>query len=204
MDSFCYMVERTLHRPREMIQFCTQALESKQSRDEPPPIEYRSIAHAEHWYSQERTKDIAAEYRFQYPGLLSVFEAFRSGRACFQRDELEDVCLELALGERHVSDSATWIVDQEPEALIHILWQVGFLRARFRNGSADMHRADRYFGYHQASTLSLHNADGFELHPMFQRYLDLSDSDVMPPRAGMTARAREDAGQLPGEQRGTP
>jgi energy-coupling factor transporter ATP-binding protein EcfA2 len=180
-DSFQYVVDRTLLRPREIIQFCTKALEGRQFRDELLPVEYAEVAQAERFYSEERTKDIAAEYRFQYPGLLSVFEAFRGGEAYYERTELEEICLELALGERHVSESATWIVDQEPEALIHILWRVGFIRARLQHCGPDADLGNRYLGYHQVSTLSVHNACGFEIHPMFQFYLDIGQARRLVP-----------------------
>src|ERR1043165_3076912 len=85
---FEYMVDRTLFRPREIVQFCTDSLMA--ARDSGAfPIDDASIGNAEMAYSEARTKDIAAEYRFQYPGLLSLFEVFRGRARVFARDELE-------------------------------------------------------------------------------------------------------------------
>lgn len=120
------------------------------------------------------TKNIAAEYRYQFPDLRSVFEAFRGGARTYDRDELEHVCLELALGEHRVSESAGWVADQEPEALIHILWRVGFLLAKVPGAAPRTGRGTAYAGYHHVSTLSLRNATGFEVHPMFRSYLDVA------------------------------
>lgn len=170
--SFNYIVNRTLHRPREIIQFCTQALELARVKNDSELIGLRAILEAEELYSEERTKDIAAEYRYQYPGLLSVLEAFRGGNNLYSRDELEDFCLELAVGERRVANSAHWVLDQEPEALIHILWRVGFLLAKVP-GAATRTGRSSYAGYHHVATLSLHNATDFQVHPMFHSYLDL-------------------------------
>jgi hypothetical protein len=75
-NSFNYMVDRTLYRPREIIQFCAEAVELARDRTPVLPLQYSFIGQAELRYSAERAKDIAAEYRFQYPGLLSIFEAF--------------------------------------------------------------------------------------------------------------------------------
>jgi hypothetical protein len=175
LDSFAYMVDRTLFRPREIIQFCTEALERNQTHDESLPIARSSIAQAERTYSEERTKDIAAEHRHQYPGLLSVIEAFRGAHVRMSRGELEEVCLELALGERRVVPEATWIVDQEPELLMHVLWRVGFLQARTRQRADRDGRRHRYLGHHQVSTLSLADVRHFAVHPMFRLYLDLAD-----------------------------
>ena len=69
--SFNYMIDRTLYRPREIIQFASDAISVAVNRGQSAPIGYSSISEAELSYSEQRLKDIAAEYRFQYPGLLS-------------------------------------------------------------------------------------------------------------------------------------
>ena len=71
------MIDRTLYRPREIIQFCTLALESARDSQTTVPLRHPAVREAEYPYSRERARDIAAEYRFQYPGLLSILEAFR-------------------------------------------------------------------------------------------------------------------------------
>ena len=76
-ESFRYIVDRTLHRPREMILFCAQCLHTAAERRTPLPLDMDTIAPAEFEYSRGRTHDVAAEQRFQYPDVLSVFEAFR-------------------------------------------------------------------------------------------------------------------------------
>jgi hypothetical protein len=67
-SSYGYMIDRTLYRPREIIQFCTQAIESSTEAHPAIPLRYAAVGEAEHIYSAERTRDIAAEHRFQYPG----------------------------------------------------------------------------------------------------------------------------------------
>ena len=39
-----------------------------------------------------------------------------------------------------------------------------------------------YLGYYQVSTLSVRNALGFEIHPMFQFYLYIGESRGATPR----------------------
>lgn len=172
--SFNYIMDRTLLRPREVLQFCTQALESAQDLGGGQLIGARAITVAEEQFSEERTKDVAAEYRYHYPGLLSVFEAFRGGPSEYSRADFEDVCLELALGERRVSSAASWIHDQEPEALIHMLWRIGFLLATVPGSPRRSRRGTTFVGYHHVATLSIHNATDLQIHPMFHSYLDLA------------------------------
>jgi len=62
-------------------------------------VDYEVLSHAELMYSEARAKDIASEYRFQYPGILSVFEVFRGRTYAFDREDLEMLCLEIVEGE---------------------------------------------------------------------------------------------------------
>jgi hypothetical protein len=167
-DSFTYMIDRTLYRPREIIEFCTGTLETARDRIEKLPLPYESIRRAEDRYSADRAKDIAAEYRFQYPGLLAVFEVFRGRGRTFGREELELLCLELATGDIPTRGTSSWVAAREPDTLIEVLWQVGFVTARPIGGDGT------YFGVHQVQRLNLTAVQHFQVHPMFHAYLGLA------------------------------
>lgn len=171
-SSFRYMIDRTLYRPREIIQLCTEALEAHRARFTSLPLQYAAIARAEHGYSAERAKDIAAEYRFQYPGLLSVFDVFR-GRGCvIRREDLEFLCLELATGDIRTRDTFPWLPHCDPDFLIEILWQLGFLTAQPIGDKSE------FFGVHQVPHLNLAPVQQFEIHPMFRAYLGLEGASA--------------------------
>jgi hypothetical protein len=175
--SFNYVVDRTLYRPREIIQFCAQVVELAQERSDVVPLDYGVISEAETAYSEERAKDIAAEYRFQYPALMSVFEAFRGKVYTMEREDLETLCIALAVGEVAVDDEATtWVVDADPEKLIDILWTVGFLRARAVGGIKGRRRSgSEYLGAYQVANLNLQTLTRFQVHPMFRAYLGMKE-----------------------------
>lgn len=178
--SFNYIVDRTLYRPREMIQFCTDSLHEAR-RVSSLPIDYHVISHSEVSYSSERAKDIAAEYRFQFPGLLSLFEAFRGAAYSWTRPALEDFLLKIVVGEVKLDKSVTWISDQEPDLLIDILWHVGFLRAYAVGGTKALRRSgSQYIGPHQVDTLSLHNTQRFSVHQMFRAGLGMKETRDSP------------------------
>lgn len=181
--SFNYMIDRTLYRPREIIQFCTEALdESKKQKIF--PIDYDVISAAELEYSNERGKDIAAEYRFQYPGLASVFEVFRGRTYTLERPELELVCFGVCTGEHKVSKDAAWVLEQDPEYLIDLLWRIGFLRAYAVGGLKALRRSgSSYLGPHQISTLNLRTITRFQVHPMFRSNLGLKEPKGDPTDA---------------------
>jgi hypothetical protein len=173
-ESFSYMVERTLYRPRELIQFCTRAIEVVCDRRASLPVNKAIVSEAELRHSEERTKDIAAEYRFQFPGLLGVFEVFRGRERSFDRDKLSMLCLEVATGTIPTSKAASWIQDCDPDSLIEILWQVGFLRAAAASGMPSSgHDSGSYLGSYQVANLNLLNIQEFQVHPMFWAYLGL-------------------------------
>ncbi len=66
--SFNYLIDRTLYRPRELIQFCSDAVAEARGENL-VPIDYGVVSRVELDYSSARQKDISSEYRFQYPGL---------------------------------------------------------------------------------------------------------------------------------------
>jgi hypothetical protein len=175
--SFNYIVDRTLYRPRELIQFCTDALEQTLEK-EGAPIDYHVLSHAEVMYSEARVKDIASEFRFQYPGILSIFEVFRGRTYAFDREDLELLCLEIVEGDVKTDDEAqSWVKRQDHELLIDILWKIGFLRAQAVGGVKAMRRSgSSYLGPHQVANLNLAALSRFQVHPMFRAYLGMKES----------------------------
>ncbi|HXT89157.1 MAG TPA: hypothetical protein VN714_07855 [Trebonia sp.] len=163
------MIDRTLYRPREIIQFCVQALEHAHDSRTPVPLSPAAVREAEQPYSRERARDIAAEYRFQYPGLLSVIEAFRGRSNVITRDDLELTCLELITRETATRGTQGWLDDCTPETLIEILWSTGFLRAEIPRTTT--HPSMLFVGPHQGAAHSVTAARRFQIHPMFWAYL---------------------------------
>lgn len=172
--SFNYIIDRTLYRPRELIQFCLNVREW--ALVDSLPANYKIISEAEFNYSKERIKDIAAEYRFQYPGLGSVFETFRGMAYTLDREDLEAHCFQLATGELQLDASGRWVENQAPEFIIDVLWRVGFLRAQAVGGIKARRRSgSAYLGPHQVESLNLSNVPRFHVHPMFRAALGLKE-----------------------------
>jgi hypothetical protein len=175
--SFDYMIERTLYRPREIILFSTQVIECAQDGQAGPPWPYNTITGAESLYSADRVRDIAAEYRFQWPGLLSVIETFRSQPRVIDRDNLELLALGLITRDIPSAGTSAWLDECSPDGLIEILWQVGLLLAEADPGSGAVLRDPGrpagvpFLGPHQARRLNLAAARRFQVHPMFRAYL---------------------------------
>lgn len=184
-NSFNYIIDRTLYRPRELIQFCNDVAQAGVNKGEAAlPADYRLISEAEHQYSAGRTKDIAAEYKFQFPGLSSVFETFRGLPYNFDREGLELHCLRIATGEIRVDAAAKWAIDQDPEVMIDTLWHVGFLKALAVGGIKARRRSgSSYIGSHQVEVLNLQNISRFHVHPMFRAHLAMKEPKKMKDAA---------------------
>ena len=171
-SSFRYMVNRTLYRPREIIQFCTEAAERGRDLSLRLPLRHAAVRDAEGLYSTERARDIAAEYRYQYPGLLNVFDAFRGRERHLDRADLEFRCLELITREVPSAGTDGWLDGCTPESLIDILWQTGFLRAEATlAGGGRRTASDAFHGPHQVRHLNVAAVRRFQIHPMFWSYL---------------------------------
>lgn len=170
--SFKYIADRTLFRPREIIQFCNQCIE----RAGEILIDYEVIAKAEDSYSLARLNDISAEYRFEYPNLQEVFETFRGMVYSLSRTDLETHCLEILTGERRCPKAKVWLEGIDEQQLIGVLWDVGFIRALAIGGlRAESRSGSRYLGVHQLSNLNLLNIHQFTIHPMFHASLGLKE-----------------------------
>lgn len=181
--SFNYVVDRTLYRPREIIQFCNDIAETthRQIIPKTEPFNYKQVAEAEYAYSEARLKDICSEYRFQYPGLQSVMETFRGGVYTFTREELEEHLIRVVVKDLPVDKDASWCEDAEAETILDILWKVGFLRAQAVGGIRARRRSgSSYLGSHQIGSLNLRNLLRFHVHPMFRSYLGMKESKREP------------------------
>lgn len=185
--SFNYVVDRSLYRPREIIQFCNDIAETSHRQIVPnaEPFNYKQVAEAEYAYSEARLKDICSEYRFQYPGLQSVMETFRGGVYTFTREKLEDHLLRVVVKDLPVDkDASSWSEDVDPETILDILWKVGFLRAQAVGGIRARRRSgSSYLGSHQIGSLNLRNLQRFHVHPMFRSYLGMKESKREPNKA---------------------
>lgn len=184
--SFNYLIDRTLYRPRELIQLCTDIKDKAVEMGASAPINYRVITVAEYQYSEARLKDISAEYRFQYPGLSSVFETLRGLKYTLDREELELHCLRIATGDIKVDVEASWALNMEADDLVETLWRVGFLRGRAVGGEKGRRRSgSSYLGSHQIAAMALKPLKTFHVHPMFRQFLGMKESKGSPEGAGL-------------------
>ena len=176
--TFDYIISRTLNRPRELIQFC---IDSKERAVEirTDKININAIITSEVKYSDKRTKDIAMEYKFQYPNILSVFEMFRGKHSIIHRNDLEQLIITNFEKGKGLKDCNSWLENQSEEFLITVLWQIGFLKISttcYINGELKK----GFYGVNETNQSNIGNIEDFMIHPMFRMYLGVIDIKVNP------------------------
>ncbi|MGF1569144.1 MAG: P-loop ATPase, Sll1717 family [Nodosilinea sp.] len=178
LSSVDYIIDRTQLRPRELLQFCKLCLEYY---NDGKRIEGEAIFAAEEAFSEQKTKDLASEYRFKYPYLLDLFEVFR-GRSCyFKKEDLEFLLLSITCGELDTDQAAEWVLAMDYLELKKLLWHIGFLKAKVpqqMRQSSGSHKI--YVGHYELPSINLENIECFCIHPALRGFLSLKDSKECP------------------------
>ncbi len=100
-EAIDYIIERTLFRPRDAIQFCNECFQSAADR---PGISWRAIHAAEAHYSTKRLKSLREEWSEYYPALETTVEILRNISAPFTRSNLSGIRLEETTTDLHELD----------------------------------------------------------------------------------------------------
>lgn len=178
-----YILERTLLRPRDAIQFLNECLRESSGNS---TISWKSIVIAERRYSIERLRALRDEWKDPYLDIDKVFEIFRRKPSRMSQAQimsaLDDAALlqadEHFLGNRwltplcddiYAAECLPWYVMYGP--LVRLLYSTGFL------GLAKSAHSDAIFSY-QDEERAQHSAnlrDGtfFVIHRAFHQALDI-------------------------------
>ncbi len=100
-EAIDYIVERTLYRPRDAIQFCNECFQSAADR---PRISWRAIYAAEANYSTKRLKSLREEWSEYYPALEATVEILRNLVVPFTRSNLSGTRFEETTTELYELD----------------------------------------------------------------------------------------------------
>ena len=168
-ESFEYIESRTLKRPREIILFCTRALQIAQDAGHKKILQ-DDILSAEILYSTEKLRDLISEYNVQYPYLDSLLGIFQGFKARFTRDEYLSR-YEEAKGK--IEQLQPTLSFESANAIIQTLYYIGFLGAELD---------DAYIFFYNMPNFTLPQQDKYTIHPAFhsalgiqQRIIKLND-----------------------------
>jgi Mg-chelatase subunit ChlD len=171
--SFNYLLNRTLKRPRELIQFCNNALTEAQDNQN-DHITAQDILRAERLYSNWKLKDLASEFTVQYPYLEELLSLFQGFKTEFGFDEFDK-----RYQETKVKLANPDLQTVSTERMLQILFIVGFLGTRVNKKNI--------FVYDNPLIL-LPQQEQIIIHPAYHFALGLQWSSSVPTSDGAYIR----------------
>lgn len=159
-----WMYERTLGRPRELIQLSRYYTEETDSVF--PDVE--SLKLAEHGYSQWKLDDLCTEYSHQYPCLVDIFSYWKTNffryKYHLKRSEIDDMLLSILVA---VEIKTPWfeslVSDTNVPKFLQILYEIGFIGDFVLGGEGGSKTVYSYQGRHEP------RFDEIQIHPCFRK-----------------------------------
>lgn len=172
--SFTYFLDRSMMRPREIIQFCQLCVEQHPSNS--ALIGYETAAKAEVLHSKNRLDDLSREYQSQYPQIRRIFESFNGKTIVWERGVLENHLIQLVLD--HGDYFKDWVRAVDQKDLIEVLYSVGFIQA-YVAGSvrAGRKHGSGYYAVYDLVSFDMDNIERFRIHPAFRFTLNLKERE---------------------------
>jgi hypothetical protein len=159
-----WLIERTLSRPRELIQFARYYSEGV-SGDVPDP---ESLKRSESDYSSWKLDDLCAEYSNQYPGLINIFSYWKTkffrNKYHLKQPDIGEMLLKIAT---EVELNESWyneIIDgPDLSLLLNVLYEIGFIGDFVEGGEGGSKVFYSYSERHEP------RFDQLQIHPCFRR-----------------------------------
>jgi hypothetical protein len=160
-DSFHYMIDRTMMRPRDVLTFVQRAIEVALNRGQ-AKVRVEDILHAEQSYSEDMLLATAYEIDDTNPILSDVVYAFQGSNARVSREEVERTLLEAGL-----------VPDALPSALEILLW-FGFLGSADPNTDTERYSYSVRFNLRQITHPIETGTASYVVHPAFRAALGIT------------------------------
>jgi len=159
-----WLYERTLGRPRELIQlsrYYTESVASDIPNDE-------LLKASEQSYSEWKLDDLCTEYSNQYPGLVEIFSYWKTNffrmKYHLKRSEIDDMLLKV-LTDAEIN--LPWFNEisehTDVNRLLQILYEIGFLGDFVLGGEGGSKTIYAYQGRHEP------RFEEVQVHPCFRR-----------------------------------
>lgn len=159
-----WMIERTLSRPRELIQlsrYYTEAIDSDWPDDS-------ALKSSEQDYSSWKLEDLCTEYSNQYPNLIDVFTYWKSKffrtKYHLKKNEFEEILFQIA---NDVEINQEWfneiVKTANLDIFIGILYEIGFIGDFVLGGDGGSKTFYSYADRHSP------RFEEIQIHPCFRR-----------------------------------
>ena len=177
-----YMIERTLLRPRELIEFFNDCIEQAEGR---PTITKNMLLTAEGNYSKNRLRSLQDEWFGDYPTLLEFSTFLRKKPKQFKLEnlddkEIEEFCLHYAIKYPDRNDILSLQAKQVAEGMVssitffsflfHVFYRTGIVGLKTETFDK-MQWSNKGTSTIAANTIDLNTR--VEIHPTFWRVLGI-------------------------------
>lgn len=180
-SSIDFIIERTLRRPRDILQFVNESLSIASERER---ISWRALFAAEAQYSEKRLKSLKEEWGEVYPSFEDTIEILRGMKATFTRSMIKDSRLEevmVSLAESNTEDPCVLIVKKYYESqgaresdvlsgLLSCLYKVGALGVK--TGAMETYIWS-YVDQASVTRGEIKRVEHMKVHKMLYRALDI-------------------------------
>lgn len=165
-----WLVERTLHRPRELIQL--SRIYTEQIAGEAPDGDV--LKNCEKEYSTWKLEDLCTEYSNQYPGLSEIFSFwktnFRKQKYHLKNDDISDLVFklfdELPMNHKWFSNLATKV---DLDGFLSILYEIGFIGDFVQGGQGGSKTIYSFSENHEP------RFEEVQIHPCFRKAVETVD-----------------------------
>ena len=159
------------NRPRDVLTFCSAAVESAQSQNH-DRILIQDIQNARLAFSESRFKELGDEYSENYPQLSIVLNRFHGLGKGFSYKAIE-MFIQLLLKDSDIQQARlNWLYENsQPYKFIELLYSIGFVGIQ-ANNSIEF----RGIGIKGASPPSISDTSYTEIHPSYVDALHLQDT----------------------------
>ena len=179
--SFGFIIERTLRRPRDVLQFVNECFKKSSDRDR---ISWRALQAAEAQYSEKRLKSLKEEWGEMYPSFDDTVEILRGKRSTISRSVItesgfyevvmtlydaasKDPCSKIA---RKFMDGQNMRNSEVVSSMLGCLYRVGVIGVKISTLDTFV------WSYIDQSTISkgeIKRSNQIKIHKMLYRALDI-------------------------------
>lgn len=180
-DTFDYILDRTLHRPRDIITYLNECLEAATGNS---AISQKAVRNAEGPYSAKRFRSIADEWREAYGNLEEALNCLRDVDVRFKENDvsdkiLENLCIDVLAGDGYKDgvffiecstlNSGNSNYNRLRRKFLEIMYIVGAVGVKMRKGSPYewSFRNEPVLNYG-----AINPETNFAIHPMLFRHLN--------------------------------
>jgi hypothetical protein len=176
-------------RPRDVLTYCSFAIEAAQARKHEHVV-IEDLQAARKRFSDSRLKDLGDEYQENYPQLALVLSRFYGLGTEFTISGIEDLVKKLMVDQEVKSSCSSWLYQYTaPERFLEMLYNIGFIGIKEGN---DVHF--RSLGARSATPPAISATAHGVIHPSYRDALNLReviigslDEDVSLRSGGMLA-----------------